>query len=65
MKDKKRQTLSRRQSLGLIAGGAGLLAARPIVSLPAQESSADAIVIDPTRRAVKILGKVVGLLRGF
>jgi repressor LexA len=37
----------------------------PRVVLKPENPSMAPIVIDPTRRAVKILGKVVGLLRGF
>jgi alpha-L-arabinofuranosidase len=50
MKKQKQQTISRRQSLGLLAGGVGLLAARPITISLAQEPSAQSIVIDPTPR---------------
>jgi len=37
----------------------------PRVVLKPENPTMTPIVIDPTRRAVKILGKVVGLLRGF
>jgi repressor LexA len=37
----------------------------PRVVLKPENPTMAPIVIDPTRRAVKILGKVVGLLRGF
>ena len=37
----------------------------PRVVLKPENSTMAPIVVDPTRRAVKILGKVVGLLRGF
>jgi len=37
----------------------------PRVVLKPENPSMTPIVVDPTRRAVKILGKVVGLLRGF
>jgi hypothetical protein len=50
MKEQVRQGVSRRHSLGLIAGGAGLLAARPDATRAASEASAPAIVIDPTPR---------------
>src|SRR5262245_9360482 len=50
MKDVKRQTISRRRSLGLIAGGAGLLLGQPNATSLAQEASTQAIVIDPTPR---------------
>src|SRR5215813_4023834 len=47
MKDGKKPTITRRQSIGLIAGGASLLATQPILTLPAQEASTQTIVIDP------------------
>ncbi len=50
MKKPVKKTITRRQSLGLIAGGAGLLAARPAVTLPGQEALSQAIVVDPTQR---------------
>ena len=37
----------------------------PRVVLKPENPTMTPIVIDPARRAVKILGKVVGLLRGF
>ena len=49
MKEQKKQTISRRQSLGLLAGGAGLLA-HPNATLLAQESSPQTIAIDPKPR---------------
>src|SRR5262245_49490912 len=45
-----KQMINRRQALSLFAGGAGLLAARPSVTLPAQESAAKVIAVDPTPR---------------
>ncbi|MGH9846442.1 MAG: alpha-L-arabinofuranosidase [Blastocatellia bacterium] len=45
-----KQLITRRQSLGLLASGTGLLTAQPAVTLPAQEASAQAIVIDPAPR---------------
>jgi len=50
MKEPKRQTVSRRQSLGLIAGGAGLLAVRPMATPLAQEASSLVIAVDPAPR---------------
>jgi alpha-L-arabinofuranosidase len=50
MREQKRQTISRRQSLGLIAGGAGLLSSQPTVTLLAQQESTQLIVIDPAPR---------------
>jgi alpha-L-arabinofuranosidase len=50
MKEQKRQTISRRQSLGLIVGGAGLLAVQPTMTSLAQETSTQVIAIDPTPR---------------
>src|SRR5262249_30477696 len=45
-----KQTIYRRQSPGLLAGAAGLLAARPTMTLLAQEAAAQSIVIDPMPR---------------
>jgi alpha-L-arabinofuranosidase len=50
MKDGKKPTITRRQSIGLIAGGASFLATQPILTLPAQEADRQLIVIDPTLR---------------
>jgi alpha-L-arabinofuranosidase len=40
MKERKRRTITRRESLGLIAGGAGLLAMQPSLTLQAHEAQA-------------------------
>src|SRR5215468_5452622 len=50
MKDGKKPTITRRQSIGLIAGGASFLATQPILTLPAQEADGQLIASDPTRR---------------
>jgi alpha-L-arabinofuranosidase len=47
MKMQNQQTFSRRQALGVLAGGAGLLVAPPAAT---QEATAQTIVIDPTPR---------------
>ncbi|MBO0861663.1 MAG: alpha-L-arabinofuranosidase [Chloracidobacterium sp.] len=41
---------TRRQALGMIAGGAGVLATRPTLSMPGQEAYTKTIVIDPEPR---------------
>jgi alpha-N-arabinofuranosidase len=50
MKEQKKQTISRRQSLGLLAGGAGLLTAQSAMASLAQDLSGQAIVVDPAPR---------------
>src|SRR5262245_7965137 len=50
MKEQRRHTISRRQSLRLIAAGTGLSAAWPTVTFCEQERPAQSIVIDPTPR---------------
>src|SRR5262245_54238142 len=55
MKRKKRQTITRRQSISLIgssliAGGAGLLAKQPAITTRAQEADSQLIVLDPAAR---------------
>jgi alpha-N-arabinofuranosidase len=50
MKNQRKRTISRRQSLGLLAGGAGLLAAQPVITSLAQDLSGQAIVVNPTPR---------------
>src|SRR5262245_16822960 len=50
MKAHTKSTITRRQSLGLLAGAAGLLAGKPTALLPAQEEFGQAIAIDPTPR---------------
>src|SRR5215831_13400457 len=50
MKDGKKPTITRRQSIGLIAGGASFLATQPILTLPAQEADGQLIALDPVPR---------------
>jgi alpha-L-arabinofuranosidase len=50
MKKLTKQPITRRQSLGLLASGAGLLAGPPTVTLLAQEAPAQAIAVDPAPR---------------
>jgi alpha-L-arabinofuranosidase len=50
MNEKRRHTISRRQSLRLIAAGTGLSVAGPTVTFCEQEQPAQAIVIDPAPR---------------
>jgi alpha-L-arabinofuranosidase len=50
MKERKKPTITRRQSIGLIAGGASFLATQPILTLPAQEADRQLIAIDLTPR---------------
>jgi alpha-L-arabinofuranosidase len=50
MKDGKKPTITRRRSIGLIAGGASFLATQPILTLPAQEADGQLITIDPAPR---------------
>src|SRR5215470_11071966 len=50
MKDGKKPKISRRQSIGLFAGGVCFLATRPILTLPAQEADGQLIALDPTPR---------------
>src|SRR5215471_14516999 len=50
MKAQTKPAITRRQSLGLLAGAAGLLAGLPAALPPAQEEFGQAIAIDPTPR---------------
>ena len=50
MKDGKKPTITRRQSIGLIAGGASFLATQPILTLPSQEADRQLIALDLTPR---------------
>jgi alpha-N-arabinofuranosidase len=50
MKERKKPTITRRQSIGLIAGGAGFLATQPILTIPSQEADRQLIALDPTPR---------------
>src|SRR5262247_1338531 len=50
MKTQTKSSISRRQSLGLLAGAAGLLTGKLTPLLPAQEEFGQAIAIDPTPR---------------
>jgi alpha-L-arabinofuranosidase len=50
MKERKKPTITRRQSIGLIVGGASFLATQPILTLPAQEADRQLIEIDPMPR---------------
>jgi alpha-L-arabinofuranosidase len=50
MKAQTKPGITRRQSLGLLAGAAGLLTGNPTALLPAQEEFGQAIAIDPTPR---------------
>src|SRR5919108_5143381 len=45
-----KQLPTRRQALGLLMGGTGLLAARPSLALPGQEAFTQTLVIDPAPR---------------
>jgi hypothetical protein len=42
-----KKAITRRQALGMFAGGAGLLAAAPAMTSLAQDPAAQAIIIDP------------------
>ncbi|HKQ92687.1 MAG TPA: alpha-L-arabinofuranosidase [Blastocatellia bacterium] len=50
MKERKKPTITRRQCIGLIAGGASFLATEQKLTLPSQETDRQLIAIDPTPR---------------
>src|SRR5499426_912827 len=50
MKAQSKSVITRRQSLGLLAGAAGLLTSMPTALMQAQEEFGQAIAIDPTPR---------------
>jgi len=50
MKETKGRTITRRQSIGLIASGAGLLATQPGLTAFAQEADSQLIALDPAPR---------------
>src|SRR5262245_50079004 len=50
MKSQSKPMITRRQSLGLLAGAAALLTGKPAAPVPAQEEFGQPIVIDPTPR---------------
>jgi alpha-L-arabinofuranosidase len=50
MKKQQKQTISRRQSLGLLASGTSLLTTQPTATLLAQATSVPTITIDPAPR---------------